>query len=288
MAATDVHQHLWPEAFVAALSRRREPPCLRTGELVLGEGAFPYDPATDDLGARLAALDRAEIDRAVLSLQPTLGVEALPDEGEREELVAAWVDGTRELLAAAPARLLAFAPGRVLDGFAGTSLGAGELRDRDALAPLLDGLEARAGVLFVHPGPSLPPPGAPRWWSGLVDYTAQMQAAYLSWIEGGRSRWPSVRVLFAILAGGAPFQLERLAQRGVDVRSTLDPNVFLDVATYGRRAIELCAETFGVDQLTYGSDAPVVDPAPTLHAVRGFGESVHRMLTDLNVQRLLG
>jgi hypothetical protein len=268
MAATDVHQHLWPEAFVAALSRRREPPCLRTGELVLGEGAFPYDPATDDLGARLAALDRAEIDRAVLSLQPTLGVEALPDEGEREELVAAWVDGTRELLAAAPARLLAFAPGRVLDGFAGTSLGAGELRDRDALAPLLDGLEARAGVLFVHPGPSLPPPGAPRWWSGLVDYTAQMQAAYLSWIEGGRSRWPSVR--------------------GVDVRSTLDPNVFLDVATYGRRAIELCAETFGVDQLTYGSDAPVVDPAPTLHAVRGFGESVHRMLTDLNVQRLLG
>jgi hypothetical protein len=73
----------------------------------------------------------------------------------------------------------------------------------------------------------------------------------------------------------------------MDVRSTLDANMFLDVATYGRRAIELCIETFGIDQLVYGSDTPVVDSAPTLRAVRGFGESVYRMITDHNVERLL-
>ena len=93
--------------------------------------------------------------------------------------------------------------------------------------------------------------------------------------------------MFAILAGGAPFQLERLATRGVDVRSTLHDNVFLDTSSYGRRALELCIETFGVDQLVYGSDIPVADPAPTLRAVLGFGDSVAHMIRDANPTRLL-
>jgi predicted TIM-barrel fold metal-dependent hydrolase len=286
VTAFDVHQHLWPQLFLDALERRSEPPCLRDGELVLEEGRFPRAAEADSLDARLAGLDRDGIDVAVLSLQPTLGIEALP-EPERDELVDAWVGGVREVLGAGRGRLLAFAPGRVADGFAGASISAAAARDRDALAPLLDALEERAGVLFVHPGPVVPPRGAPAWWAWVADYTAQMQAAYLSWLAGGRSRWPSIRVVFAILAGGAPFQLERLAYQGVDVRSTLEPNIFLDVSTYGRRAIELCIETFGVDQLVYGSDVPVVDPARTLHAVRGFGESVHRMFTEHNPARLL-
>ena len=68
---------------------------------------------------------------------------------------------------------------------------------------------------------------------------------------------------------------------GLDVRSALDPNTFFDVATYGRRAIELLIETFGVHQLAYGSDTPVVDSRPTLDAVRGFGDAVaHVLQTD--------
>jgi hypothetical protein len=121
-------------------------------------------------------------------------------------------------------------------------------------------------------------PELPEWWGWTVGYTSQMQAAYLSWLALGRARWPRLRVVFAILAGGAAFQLERLAHRGVDVRSLLEPNVYLDVATYGRRAIELCIETFGVGQLVYGSDLPVVDPQHTLHAVRGFGDAVARLV----------
>ena len=51
-----------------------------------------------------------------------------------------------------------------------------------------------------------------------------------------------------------------------------------DTATHGRRAIELCIETFGAGQLVYGSDVPVVDPRLTLQAVRGFGDAVARLL----------
>ena len=42
--------------------------------------------------------------------------------------------------------------------------------------------------------------------------------------------------------------------------------------------IELIIETFGVHRLVYGSDMPVVDPRPTLDAVRGFGDSVSQIL----------
>jgi predicted TIM-barrel fold metal-dependent hydrolase len=105
-----------------------------------------------------------------------------------------------------------------------------------------------------------------------------MQRAYLAWLADGRTRFPTLRIVFSILAGGGPYLLERLSQRGVDVRSALDPRVYFDTATHGRRAIELCIETFGAHQLVYGSDTPVVEPRFTLDAVRGFGESVTHIL----------
>jgi hypothetical protein len=127
----------------------------------------------------------------------------------------------------------------------------------------------------------------PDWWEWVAGYPARMQEAYLAWLAFGRERWPTLRVLFAILGGGGPFQLERLARRGVDVRSALDPNTFFDVSTHGRRAIELCLQTFGVGQLAYGSDTPVVDPEPTLDAVRGFGHAVTHVLQTDTPERLL-
>src|SRR5439155_14226986 len=117
------------------------------------------------------------------------------------------------------------------------------------------------------------------WWSAVVGYTAQMQEAYFAWIAGdGPARWPQLRILFAALAGGAPFQLERLAQRGGD--PSIPPNVYLDTSTYGPRALRLCADAFGADRLVYGSDAPVVDPRETLAAARALGVAdVTRLLS---------
>ena len=76
--------------------------------------------------------------------------------------------------------------------------------------------------MFVHPdidGPA--DPTRPGWWEWVNGYPARMQSAYLSWLAFGRERWPTLRVCFAMLGGGGPFQLERLARRGVDVRSVL-------------------------------------------------------------------
>jgi predicted TIM-barrel fold metal-dependent hydrolase len=115
-----------------------------------------------------------------------------------------------------------------------------------------------------------------------------MQAAYATWLVRDATRFGELSVVFAILAGGGPFQLERLSSRGVETRSALHDNVYFDTASYGRRAIELCLSTYGVTQLVYGSDTPVIDPRPTLDAVRGFGEGVAELLLGTNPLRVLG
>ena len=285
MGAIDVHQHLWPPAFIRALEEREVTPRLDGNMLFLPEGAYEVDLDDHVLDRRLALLDVSQIDVAVVSLQPTFGLEALATE-DRAHLEGVWEDGVLEIAAAAGGRIVPLAASRPREGFAGVSVGADALDDLDALAPVLDALRG-SGFLFVHPIAGLPVPGAPAWWPALVDYTAQMQRAYFAWLAGGQSRWPDVNVVFAILAGGAPVQLERLASRGVDVRSVLYPNVFFDTSSYGRRALEVCVETFGVEQLVHGSDAPVIDPAATLRAIRGFGESVEKLITCDNPNRLL-
>ncbi len=231
------------------------------------------DLAAHDLQARLRDLDRDEIDVAIVSLPPTLEIELLPAD-EAEPLLGAYHDGILDIARQSGGRIRAFAAGRALDGFAGVTVAAGALADLDSLSSLLTELAGRRGVLFVHPGPSASPPGGPNWWGAVVGYTAQMQAGYAAWLSGGVERWPDLSVVFAILAGGGPFQLERLRSRGVDPRLALRPNLYFETASYGPRAIELCLDTVGVDQLLYGSDAPVIDSRPTLQAVRGFGQAI--------------
>jgi predicted TIM-barrel fold metal-dependent hydrolase len=285
VGAIDLHQHLWPAAFIEALRERDGVPRLDESLLVLPEGTYEFELDDHLLERRLSQLDAAGIDVAVVSLQPTLGLEALPaDECSRLERI--WEDGMLELASASGGRIVPLAASRPRDGFVGVSVGADTFDDLEALTPVLDALRG-SGFLFVHPVAGHPVPGAPVWWPALVDYTAQMQRAYFAWIAGGQSRWPDVRIVFAILAGGAPIQLERLASRGVDVRTVLYSNLFFDTSSYGRRALEVCVETFGVEQLVHGSDAPVIDPGVTLRAIRDFGESVEKLVTLDNPNRLL-
>ena len=287
MSRYDLHQHLWPEAFVAVLQARGRQPRIEDGDLITGEGRFPVDLDDHDPGRRVEALDQDGLDIAVLSLQPSLGLDALPTD-ERSELEQAWTDSVQDLVAASDGRFLAFSPTEVRAGFVGVSLGSSTFQDFERSAPVLDRAAAAEAVVFVHPDGGGPTdPAWPPWWEWVTGYPARMQSAYLAWLAIGRERWPTLKVLFAMLGGGGPFQLERLARRGVDVRSALDPNTFFEVSTHGRRAMELCIETFGVDQLAYGSDTPVVDPRPTLDAVRGFGDAVMHVLQSDTPSRLL-
>jgi hypothetical protein len=286
LGTVDVHQHLLPSGFIEALRRRNAPPRIVGAELETAEGRFAFDQDEHDPALRIAALDREGTTVAVLSLQDTLGHASLRP-NEREELVAAWEDGIGEVVLDARGRFVALAAGPTRPGFVGSCVGSDALDDPEALGAVIESVRTHGGFLFVHPSGGPVPSNVPGWWGAIALYTAQMQSAYLAWLAHGQERWPDVSIVFSILAGGAPFQLERLGSRGIELRSVLHGNVYFDTASYGRRALELCVETFGVEQIVYGSDAPVIDPEPTRRAVRGFGESVERLIRCDNPNRLL-
>jgi predicted TIM-barrel fold metal-dependent hydrolase len=287
MATVDVHQHLWPESLVELLVRRVAPPRLVGSTLELPRGlAFEVDLDAHRLETRVALLDRCEIDVAVVSLPPTLGAGELPDD-EWEELADAYERGVREV-ASASERIVALGARPSSDEFPGMCLAAPVLLDVDGIAPLLSMLDERRAFLFVHPGPASPRAGGPDWWPAVVGHAVQMQEAYAAWLAHGAVRWPELRVVFALLAGGGPFQLERLQAHGVSGRDSLHGNVLFETSSYGRRALELCLSTLGVGQVLFGSNAPRLDPAAGLDDVRGFGDAVLEALWNQNPSRLLG
>ncbi len=282
----DVHQHLWPPALVGSLRRRRRPPFLHGEILTTVEGAFRVDTRANELGYRLAALDRSGIDVALISLQPTLGIDLLPAR-ERAALVLDYHAGILELVEASGGRLRALAAGAYVDGFDGVCIGASRLLEPTALAGVLDLLEKSGGILFVHPDRVVPAAGAPHWWAAVAEYPADMQSAYLAWIENGAPRWPSLRVLFSLLAGGAAFQLDRLQSRGIETRRFIRAPVYFETSSYGRLSIELSLAAFGVDRIVHGSDYPVIDPGRTLGVIRSLGRAAYDAVSSRNPAALL-
>jgi 6-methylsalicylate decarboxylase len=277
----DFHQHLWPEEVLSLLSRRSQLPRLKGTQLELPEGTFELDLGENRLERRLELLDRHEIDVAIVSLQPTIGWEMEP------ELAEAFDEGIGEVIAASGGRIEAFACGECRPGFVGACVSSYRLMgDMEELA---HALRKRGQLLFVHPGlPAPVPVGAPPWWTAVVDYTTQMQAAYAAWLAGGAALHPELPVVFGLLAGGAPFQLERLAARGGNAELAASANVHFEPSSYGPRALRLCLDSFGADRLVFGSDTPVLDPGETLSGLRELGEEITQKICSENPTRLLG
>ncbi len=302
MQSVDVHQHLLSEPLIDELARRREPPTLlrrREGWTfrVAGEPDSVLSFDATNVALRSVELRRDEIDRALVALSTALGIETLPAE-EAAPLLEAHHLGIEALPADfggwGAVQLEAPDPGEVdaaiERGCVGISLPAAALADPDSLArvgPLLERLELHEAPLFVHPGPvggSSPADASalPAWWPALTGYVAQMQAAWFAFLHAGRRDHPRLRVLFAMLAGGAPLQLERFAARGGGTVPAPDPLVFYDTSSYGPRMLAAMIGAVGPSQLVYGSDRPVVDPSvPPLDA------SLATALRSTNPNRLL-
>jgi hypothetical protein len=297
MPAIDIHQHLWPEPLLSALSRRRDPPMLlrRAGEWAVrlrGEPETPVDLADHDPDRRAALVHADGLDRALVAPSVPLGIEAL-GAGEAEPLLEAYHDGVLTLpdefgawAAVGLAEPDPAALAHLLDaGFVGGCVAAAALADPDGfdrLGPVLETLERRGAPLLIHPGPA-PPADVkrmPSWWAALTGYVASMQTAWYAFAVWGRPAHPRLRVCFAMLAGLAPLQRERLVARGGPAVS--DPDVFLDVSSYGGRTVDAVLREVGVDRLVEGSDRPVVGVIEL-----PLGDAVRTALRDRNPARLL-
>jgi hypothetical protein len=305
MVRTDVHQHLWSDAFVAALTWRREPPLIRRSGRgwvlrLRDEPEFRFDPSAHEPAARRALLRRDGIERALLCISGPLGVEAL-DRTAAQPLLDAHNATARELGRGfggwGAVSLQPPDPDDVdalLDaGAVGISLPAGALSGPaglDRCGALLERLERRDAPLLVHPGPGpwraqpYAEDSAPGWWPAMTRYVADMNAAWHAFAAFGRPSHPQLRVVFAMLAGGAPLHAERLAARGGPAAAVADGRLFYDTSSYGVRTIDALVRCVGIDQLVHGSDRPVVDASsPSL-----LGPAAREAMVSSNVARLLG
>lgn len=301
MPRSDLHQHLWPEALLRELAERSAPPRLRRDgrEWLLelpGEPPSPVALADHDPVVRALEAERDGIDLVGIALSVPLGIELLPA-AEAEPLLDAFHDGVAEL--AGPFRFWAATaltvPGAgaleidaLLDrGAIGATVPAAALASEVGLvrlSALLSRLEARDVPLFVHPGPApAAHRGAPAWWPAMTAYVADMHAAWHAWAAWGRAAHPRLRVLFAMLAGGAPLHAERLAARGGPADAVHDELTFFDVSSYGPRTVDAMLRVVGADRLIHGSDRPIAQP-PALDVL---GPSVAHALTEANPARLL-
>jgi predicted TIM-barrel fold metal-dependent hydrolase len=282
MIKIDVHQHVWSEPLLSALAARRELPFVmrEAGLEVLylaAERPYVLDRDEEGMATRARRLAQDGLDAAIIAPSGPLGIEWLPRasalaliDAYHEGALAAGDDfgawGAVPLARAEPADV-----DRALDaGCIGIALPAGALARAEELIrvrPLLERLEERGAPLFVHPGPGRLTRAAagslrdPLWWPALTAYVAQMQAAWLMFTSAGRRTHPRLRVIFAMLAGLAPLQAERLRARGAATSCLEDPLLFYETSSYGPRMLAALGSLVGREQILYGSDRPVVDPS---------------------------
>jgi 6-methylsalicylate decarboxylase len=291
MPATDIHQHLWPEPLLGLLAARSQAPRLRRGadgwQLELaGEAPSVFDVRAHDPAARAALAQADGVERILVAPSSPLGIEDLPD---AQPLLDAFHAGVRALgapfFAWGSIALAAPDPGAVDalldDGAAGLCLPATALagpRELERMGPVLERLAARRAPLFVHPGPAVAGGPTPAWWPAMTSYIADMQAAWLAWAAWGRAAHPELKVVWAMLAGGAPLHAERLAARGGPADAVLDDRAWFDVSSYGPRAVDAMLRVVGVDRLVLGSDRPVADP-PSLASL---GPAVRHAVAHAN------
>ncbi len=277
----DIHQHIWTAPLLECLARRRDLPLVRCEDGLTILHSAAEQPYVIDVGAeapeRRAALVRSDgLDHAVIAISSPIGIEALPRDCALE-LIEAHLEGVLSL----PPEFAAWGPvaldhpdpddvdALLARGCVGISVPAGTLAGPDrlhALGPVLERVADRGVPLFVHPGRApgqRPAPaafGEPLWWRPLTDYVEQMQAAWLTFATLGRREHPHLRIVFAILAGGAPLLSERLESRGAPQIDLRDPSCFYETSSYGPAALEMMARRVGAQALIYGSDRPVVEP----------------------------
>jgi predicted TIM-barrel fold metal-dependent hydrolase len=250
---------------------------------LLGEPVFTVDPAAHDVAQR-TALD-PESGLVLLSLSSPLGIERMQP-AAAEPLLSAWHKGALNL----PHPFGAWASVNHIDadleglaallksGFVGLQIPATEIATPAGIersAPIMRICELADRPVLVHPGPAqqLNDDTVPGWWPAVVDYPAQMQAAWWAWQATGRGLLPDLRICFAAGAGLAPVHHERFAARGGHPLS-IDANMFVDTSSYGPQGLDSLIRVLGIDAIVFGSDRPYAEPtdpdlgAAATHAVR--------------------
>ncbi len=291
--AIDLHFHWGPKGFADVLRQRTSKPMIRRGD----DGAEYFDsnfssnrlpPDFDDVNARLAEMDKNGVQRAVLSISPVTGIEALPLQ-ESLPLARAYNDAASAVCAQHPGRFSAFAIlpvgnmsatvaefERVMDlpGMVGAVLpGDGFLSKKRAerFAPLFEAANRRNAIFLVHYGKLPDDPESPKIDAsdnardryGTLDMQSRLSSNMLTFcMTDFLKPYANVTVMSHNLGGNIPFEIDRMDHRtlcdrpGEELpsRRVKAAAVMVDCNSLSARAIELAVQVYGADKILFGSD----------------------------------
>ena len=301
----------WREAGAALEDSDRE----RRGALTL------------DLGTgRIAAMDAAGIDLAVLSISTVANLQML-DGAQATPLARLANDQLAEAVANHPDRfagLAAIAPqdpehaaaeieraiNRLhLSGVVINSHTQGEYLDAPRFAPIFEAAQDNGVPIYLHP--SLLPAGAvgPYLDYGLMaamwGYAADASLHALRIILSGTlDRYPRTRIVLGHLGEHIPFSLSRLDAHHEQTRAKTHPDLagrpseyvkqHFSLSTSGMNhapaSIRFCIDTLGADRVMFAADYPFEDPGPEVQAFRaaGLDPDERSALAHANAERVFG
>jgi aminocarboxymuconate-semialdehyde decarboxylase len=251
-----------------------------------------YDPA-----ARLAALERAGLDGAIVSPVIALFMYRLGI-GPAERFARTVNEGLAEFCSAAPGRMffMATAPLQDVDvacavladavGLGAVAVAvatsiAGRRLDEESFRPFWDLCARHSLPVFVHPAYNDQHPALGDWYLQNVIGNPLESAIVVERLmcSGLLDRHPGLKVVVVHGGGFAPYQLDRLRHASsvrpefaapVDTERLLDHFLF-DTVLHGRQALAFLAERVTPKRMLLGTDMPfdmaVGDPLGLLAAV---------------------
>jgi aminocarboxymuconate-semialdehyde decarboxylase len=290
----DVHNHAIPERAIELLNA--DPVYGATVRDGVWQGGVhvPFDvvPSFVDPAAKLAELEAAELEGAVVSVSPTLfyyHVDAEAGEAMAravnaglEEFAAARPDRLRWMASVplqAPERAVAVLEEAAAAGAVGVEIGTAVGRERrlddPALEPFWAAAERLALPVMLHPAYTNPHPGlADFYLENVIGFPLETTIAIERLICAGvLDRHPELRVVLLHAGGYFPWQAGRLRHaRTVRPELTDSPRdpwsfvgqVLLDPITHDPGALRFLVEKAGAENLVLGTDLPfdMATPAP--------------------------
>ena len=288
----DIHSHLMSVAFLEHLQGRDTlPTAVRDADGFIAHCApllsLPYRPPILSVEAKLADMDAAGIDLAVLSPGPPSPAVL---SGALADTWAARINDELAVIAAAhPGRFAGWAslgfgdPSRTiaevdrcldqlgLAGFQVWSNIAGRPLDAPDVLPVLEHIADRGAAIHLHPiWPARQEPMSTALMLGFA-FPADTSLAVLRLIGAGLFDRDPV-IVAAHLGGVLPWLRERLAIHGQasapfpgqpdlarPMGEYLD-QLFIDTVGYGAAPLEYCYAQFGAGRLLFGTDHPFAAP----------------------------
>ncbi|WP_205510218.1 amidohydrolase family protein [Paenibacillus elgii] len=307
----DIHAHVWSTEYLDMLEEFG----ATNTSVHRGIGA---EPTEQDLQTRFHFMNKAGIDLQVLSAVPQVPYfESI----QHATQAAIYINNEYyELVKKHPDKFAAFASlplphidaslkelARAMDelgmrGVAITTSILGKSPVDAEFTPIFEELNRRKGILFIHP-------------AGFGAHSSHIQDYHLTWrigspiedtiiigqfiTEGIPSKYPDLKIIIPHLGGAIPMLLPRMdnlhweAPLTPEKASVAAKRMWYDTVGHGNiQALRAAAETYGSDQLLFGSDFPYQHGELLLRSVDYVKESLSYKDADpilyKNAAKLLG